>query len=133
MAANTLLKASRILRFTASYFFLCGVSAIFYPASWLFLSGLPIEISPTLAMVFSVLGGYLVAVGFGAAIAAGDPERNRGIVLMLTVANLLDLCVTLKGILLQELPLAPGMMFLAVTIFLSLLLGTTYRSLRRNS
>lgn len=131
MPTDTVIKASKILRFTAAYFFLCGASAIVYPESWLFSSGLPLDVTPTLAMVFSVLGGYLVAVGFGAAIAARDPQRNTGLVLMLAVANILDLCVTLKGIIAQQLPAGPGALFLGVTIFFSWLLGTTYRSLRR--
>lgn len=128
MSKDILIKSSRILHFTATYFFLCGASAIVYPESWLFVSELPLEIPPTLAMVFSVLGGYLVAIGFGATIAARDPLRNAGLVLMLTVANVIDFGVTLKGIITGQLPLGPGMLFLVVTIIFSWLLGKTYRS-----
>ncbi|MEY4670048.1 MAG: hypothetical protein RL518_2747 [Pseudomonadota bacterium] len=124
--------ASTVLWASVLYFGLCGLSAIFYPTSWLFVAGLPTSaLSTELHIVFGTLGGYLLALAFGAGIAALSPLKHPGVIITLLVGNILDFCVTLKAVVAQELPAINGGIFLAVAMTWAVLLGVTYFYVKR--
>lgn len=120
-----------VLWAAAAYFGACGASAIFYPASWLFVSGLPTAVSTELGLAFGVVGAYLLALAFGAGISALAPRKHAGLILTLVVGNVLDFCVTLKAVVAQQLPILNGGLFIAVTIAWAVLLGVAYVHVKR--
>jgi hypothetical protein len=124
---NTTLNRSKLILWSlCGYFFLCGSSALFYPESWLILSGLPSIVSREMGLVFGTLGGFLLALCYGAGRAALSPSSNVGVLAVLLVANLLDFLVTLKAMMAQTLPFLPGALFLIVTIVWVTLLVPIY-------
>jgi hypothetical protein len=122
-----------ILWSSAAYFAACGLSAIAYPQSWLFLSGLSTNLSNELSLTFGVIGAYLLALAFGATIAALAPHRHPGLILTLAVGNILDFAVTLKAVVAQQLPIINGGLFLAITIGWAWALSLAYLGARRGS
>lgn len=120
-----------VLWATAAYFTACGASAVFYPASWLFFSGLPTAVSTELGLAFGVVGAYLLALAFGAALSALAPQKHAGLILTLVVGNVLDFCVTLKAVVAQQLPILNGGLFIAVTIAWAVLLSVAYVHVKR--
>jgi hypothetical protein len=114
------------------YFGACGASAIFYPASWLFISGLPMSaLSSELQVAFGALGAYLLSLALGAGIAAIHPLKHPGITLTLCVGNILDFCVTLKAVVAHQLPMINGGLFLAIAMTWAVLLSVTYLYVKR--
>ncbi len=114
------------------YFAACGVSAILYPVSWLYVSGLPsTALSSELQVAFSALGAYLTALAFGAGIAALHPLKHPGVIFVLLVGNILDFCVTLKAVVAQQLPIMNGGLFLAIAMTWAVLLGVSYLYVKR--
>lgn len=123
--------ARSILLAAGVYFAMCGLSALFLPVSWLWASGLPTELSPVTRVAFGVIGAYLSALAIGAMIAARNPHANLGLILTLTIANLLDFIVTLQGIIRGQLPALNGGLFLAVAMIWTTLLGMVWLESRR--
>jgi hypothetical protein len=123
----------QILWSSAVYFAACGISAIAYPASWLFVSGLPTTVSTELSLAFGVVGAYLLAFAFGSGISALAPGKHPGLILTLVVGNIFDFCVTLKAVVAQELPILNGGLFIAVTVAWAVLLGLVYVSVKRTA
>jgi hypothetical protein len=114
------------------YFAACGLSAIVYPVSWLVVSGLPTAaLSSELQVAFGTLGAYLLALGFGAGLAAIHPLKHSGVIFILMIGNALDFCVTLKAVVAQQLPVLNGGLFLAVAMTWTALLGVTYLYVKR--
>jgi hypothetical protein len=116
-----------VLWASMAYFGLCGLSAILYPVSWLLVSGLPsAALSSELKVAFGALGAYLLALAFGAGLAAIHPLKHPGVIVTLLVGNILDFCVTLKAVVAQQLPALNGGLFLAIAMTWAALLGVTY-------
>jgi hypothetical protein len=114
------------------YFAACGLSAIFYPVSWLLVSGLPTTaLSSELQVAFGTLGAFLLALGFGAGIAALHPLKHPSVIVILLLGNTLDFCVTLKAIVAQQLPTVNGGLFLAIAMTWAVLLSVTYLYVKR--
>ena len=122
-----------VLWAAVAYFGACGVSAITYPVSWLFVSGLPTTaLSPELQLAFGALGAYLLALSFGAGIAAFHPVKHPGLIFTLMLGNLFDFCVTLKAVVAQQLPILNGGLFLAIAMAWTVLIGITYLYVTRS-
>ena len=122
-----------VLRASAAYFAACGLSAIFYPVSWLLVSGLPTSaLSSELQVAFGALGAYLLALALGAVVASLSPLNNPGVILILMVGNFLDFCVTLKAVVALQLPTLNGGLFLAIAMTWTVLLGITYLYVKRS-
>jgi hypothetical protein len=120
--------AQSILRACAAYFVACGVSAIWFPVSWLWVSGLPTSVSNELGVAFGVIGAYMLALGAGAYIASKDPVRNSAVTLTLVIANAFDFLVTLKAVLQGGLPALNGSAFLVITVLWTTLLFLAWRA-----
>jgi hypothetical protein len=84
-----------------------------------------------LQITFSTLGGYLLALAFGAGLAATHPLKNPGVIFTLLVGNILDFCVTLKAVVAQQLPILNGGLFLAIAMTWAVLLGVAYFYVKR--
>lgn len=114
------------------YFAACGLSAILYPVSWLLVSGLPTTaLSSELQVAFSTLGAFLMALAFGAGLAAFHPLKHPGVIFVLFVGNILDFSVTLKAVVAQQLPILNGGLFLAIAMTWAVLLGVVYLYVKR--
>ena len=123
------LKAARVILLTAAaYFLICGVSAIFFPISWLMIAELPLRVSNELALTFSVIGSLMTALGIGAIIAAKAPKSSSSLIATLTLANICDFLGTLRAVLIGTLAPIPGTFFLIVAFIWSYLLILTYKS-----
>ena len=84
-----------------------------------------------MGLVFGTLGGFLLALCYGAGRAALSPSSNVGVISTLLVANLLDFLVTLKAIVAQSLPFLNGALFLIITIvWVTLLVPVYFRAHR---
>lgn len=115
------------------YFAACGLSAILYPASWLIASGLPLTaLTSELVVAFGALGAYLLALAFGAGLAALHPLKHPGIIFVLMLGNFLDFCVTLKAVAAQQLPILNGGLFLVIAMTWSVLTGIAYLYVKRS-
>jgi hypothetical protein len=119
-----------ILTAFSGYLLLCGLSAIFFPQSWLWAAGLATNTTPELSLVFGVLGVYLTALSVGAWIAARSPADNHGVIITLIASQMLDFLFTLKGIFSGALPRLQGTGFLVVTVIFSTLLCVALRQKR---
>jgi hypothetical protein len=114
------------------YFAACGTSAITYPVSWLVVSGLPrTALTPELEVAFGALGAYLLALAVGAGLAAINPLRHPGLILILMFGNFFDFCVTLKAVVARQLPILNGGFFLVLAMTLSVLIGIAYLYVKR--
>ena len=113
------------------YFAACGLSAIAYPVSWLFVSGLPTAITSELELAFGTLGAYLLALACGAGIAAFQPHKHPEVIFILLLGNFFDFCVTLKAVVAQQLPILNGGLCLAVAMTWTVLLGISYLYVKR--
>ena len=111
----------------AAYLFICGISAILFPASWLWSAGLSTMLTQELRLVFSVLGSYLVALAVGSWIASRHPSEHQGIILVLLASQVLDFLSTLKAVFDSALPRVPGTAFLVVTVIWSTVLCIAWR------
>lgn len=120
-----------VLWATVAYCAACGLSAIAYPVSWLFVSGLPTTMTSELQLAFGALGAYLLALAFGAGIAAVHPLKHPGVIFTLMMGNFLDFCVTLKAVVAQQLPILNGGLFLAIAMAWTVLLGVSYIYVKR--
>lgn len=121
-----------VLWSSAVYFASCGLSAIFYPVSWLLVAGLPTAaLSSELQVAFGTLGAFLLSLAFGAGLAAIHPLRHPGVIFILLVGNALDFSVTLKAVVAQQLPILNGGLFLAVAMTWAVLLSVTYLYVKR--
>ncbi len=105
------------------YFWVCGLSAIFYPISWLAIAGLPTTLTDELALVFSVAGTFMLALGTAGIMAAINPHKQTALIFTLIAANLIDFLVTLRAIVAGQLPILRGGLFLAVALTWTVLLG----------
>ncbi len=114
---------STILWSVTVYFWVCGLSAIFYPISWLVIAGLPTTLTSELALVFSVAGTFMVTLGVAGIMAAINPHKQTALILTLMAANLIDFLVTLRAIVLEQLPMVRGALFLAVAMTWAVLLA----------
>jgi hypothetical protein len=114
--------AQSILRACVVYFAICGASAIWLPASWLWVSGLPTSVSNELGVAFGVIGAYMLALAAGAYIASKDPVRHSAVTLTLVIANACDFLVTLKAVLQGGIPALNGSAFLVVAVLWTTLL-----------
>jgi hypothetical protein len=133
MALLSIPSTRTILLSVACYFAACGLSAIFMPVSWLWVSGLPTEISNELGLTFGVVGAYLLALACGSLIAAANPPGNSGLILTLMIANVFDFLVTLKAVMNHQLPKWNGIGFLIVTVILSTLLTLAWRAASKDA
>lgn len=120
-----------VLWATVAYCGACGLTAIAYPVSWLFVSGLPTTMTAELQLAFGALGAYLLALAFGAGLAAIHPLKHPGIIFTLGIGNFLDFCVTLKAVVAQQLPILNGGLFLAIAMAWTVLLGVSYIYVKR--
>lgn len=120
-----------VLWASATYFAACGLSAVFYPASWLFVSGLSTTMSAELELSFGALGSYLLTLACGAGISAMTPTKHPGLILVLGLGNLFDFCVTLKAVVAKQLPILNGGAFLAIAMAWAVLLGISYLYVKR--
>jgi hypothetical protein len=107
---------STILWSVTIYFWVCGLSAIFYPISWLVIAGLPTVMTNELSLVFSLAGTFMLSLGVAGIVAAINPHKQTGLIVTLMVANLVDFLVTLRAIVLGQLPMVQGALFLAVAM-----------------
>jgi hypothetical protein len=114
---------SKILWAAALYFVVCGLSAILYPISWLFVAGLPLTLTNELRLAFSVAGTFMVSLGIAGVIAAINPPKQTGLIATLMISNFIDFLVTLRAVTLEQLPLVRGALFLAVALTWTLLLA----------
>jgi hypothetical protein len=128
MSLVTTSGARSILRFCVAYFAICGVSAVWFPVSWLWFSGLPTTISNELTLTFGVIGAYMLALAAGAFIASRDPIRHSGLTVTLAIANIFDFFVTLRAVLYGGLPALHGTAFLVVAVLWSTLLLLAWRA-----
>jgi hypothetical protein len=110
----------------AAYLFVCSISAIFFPVSWLWTAGLNTLISPELGLVFSVLGSYLLSLSIGAWIASRSPAKHRGIIAVLLASQICDFFATLLAVYSGSLPRLPGTGFLVLTVIWSTVLGLAW-------
>jgi hypothetical protein len=133
MALLSISSTRTILFSIAAYFAICGLTAIFMPVSWLWVSGLPTEVSNELDVTFGVAGAYLLALACGAFIAGANPPSNGGLILTLMIANIFDFVVTLGAVMNRQLPQLNGIAFLVVTVILVTLLTLAWRAARGNS
>jgi hypothetical protein len=118
---------SGILKALAVYLLICGVSAIFIPSTWLWAAGLNATVSGELALVFSVLGAYLLSLSVGSLIASHNTRQNRGLVIVLLISQILDFLSTLGAVYNGSLPRISGTLFLVITVIWSTLLGLVLR------
>lgn len=128
MSLVNLSGARAVLRFCSAYFLVCGVSAIWFPASWLWSSGLPTGLSNELTLAFGVIGAYMLAMAAGAYVASTNPAQHSGLILTLAIANALDFLVTLRAVLLGGLPALNGTAFLVVAVVWATLLCLAWRA-----
>lgn len=123
------LTASRSVLLAASaYFLVCGVSAITFPQSWLWVAGLSTTVTTELHLTFGVIGAYLCAFAFGAYVASGHPANHTGLISTLVAGNVLDFAVTLHAITRGDLPVLQGSAFLVVAVVWSTLLVMVFMS-----
>lgn len=122
---------TKILWAAALYFLLCGGSALVYPKIWLILSGLSTTMSTELELAFGVAAAYLLALACGSAISALAPSKNSGLILTLSLANLLDFSITLKAVAAHQLPILNGGLFLVIAAAWAALLGLAYTFVKR--
>lgn len=115
-------SARSILIACSVYFAACGLSATFFPSSWLWVSGLPTTLTNELQLTFGVIGAYLLALAFGAYLASRKPDLHKGVILTLIVGNILDFAVTLRAVVSGLLPILNGTVFLVVTVVWATLL-----------
>gem|GEM_PF-7035946 len=128
------LRSIRLVLIACSaYFLVCGLSALYIPALWLWSAGLPTTVSTELRLAFGVAGTYLCAFAFGCFIASMDPPRHRGIVLTVFVGNLLDFITTLQAIVVGSLPILQGSLFIVATVLWSAFLLVAWLSSARSS
>lgn len=124
-------KGSRSILLGASmYFAMCGLSALFFPISWLWASGLSTSTSPVLKVLFEVLGAYLCSLAVGSLIAWNRPRDNSGLIMTLTVANAFDFTTTLGALIRGDLPPLNGGLFLAVAMVWTTLLSLVWLETR---
>lgn len=128
MSLLSISSASSILVACSLYFFICGLSALFLPASWLWASGLPVAVSTELRLAFGVVGAYLSALGVGAYIASRRPAQHRGVTVTLLIGNIFDFAVTLRAVVQGGLPVLNGTAFLVVTVVWTTLLLLALRA-----
>lgn len=114
---------STILWSVTVYFWACGLSAIFYPVSWLAVAGLPTVMTNELALAFAVAGTFMLSMGMAGVIAAINPHKQLGLIVVLMTANLIDFLVTLRAVVLGQLPMLRGALFLAVAMAWAVLLA----------
>jgi hypothetical protein len=114
---------STILWSVTAYFWLCGLSAIFYPVSWLVIAGLPTTLTNELALAFAVAGTFMLTMGTAGIMAALNPHKQLGLIVTLMAGNLIDFLVTLRAVVLGQLPMLRGALFLAVAMTWAVLLG----------
>lgn len=114
---------STILWSVTIYFWVCGLSAIFYPISWLVVAGLPTTLTSELALVFSVAGTFMVTLGAAGIMAAINPHKQPALILTLMTGNIIDFLVTLRAIVVGQLPMVQGALFLAVAMTWAVLLA----------
>jgi hypothetical protein len=120
-----------ILTAFSGYLLLCGLSAIFFPKSWLWAAGLATNTTPELSLVFGVLGVYLTSLSVGAWIASRAPNNNHGVIITLIASQMLDFLFTLKGVFSGALPKLQGTGFLVVTVVFSTLLCVALRQSKK--
>ena len=106
--------ARRIVRACGVYFLICGLSALFFPASWLWAAGLPTTLSGELVLTFGVIGAFMLSLAGAAFLATANQAHYSGVTVTLMLANICDCVVTLRSVLLGGLPLAQGLVFVAV-------------------
>lgn len=121
-------SARTVLLACSIYFAVCGLTAAFFPASWLWVSGLPTVLSNELYLTFGVIGAYLLALAVGAYLASKDPCRHQGVIATLFFGNVLDFAVTLRAVVNGLLPVANGTLFLVVTVVWSTLLALAWKA-----
>jgi hypothetical protein len=127
-------SASRsVLLASSVYFFICGISAVFFPVSWLWAAGLPGPMTTELHLAFGVIGAYLCAFGVGAYIASGHPGNHLGLILTLIAGNAFDFLVTLRAVTAGQLPVLNGTLFLVVAVVWATLLVLAWASERQAS
>jgi hypothetical protein len=114
---------STILWSVTFYFWVCGLSAIFYPVSWLAIAGLPTVVTNELALAFAVAGTFMLAMGAAGILAVINPHKQVGLIATLMTANLIDFLVTLRAVVLGQLPMLRGAIFLAVAMAWAVLLA----------
>jgi len=112
---------------------MCGLSALFFPISWLWASGLPTTLSPVLTVLFEVLGAYLCALAVGSLIALKNPRDSSGLVLTLMIANVFDFVTTLGALIRADLPPLNGGLFLAVAVVWTTLLSLVWLETRASA
>lgn len=120
--------ARKVLTAFAAYLFICGGSAIFFPASWLWTAGLHTAVSPELGLVFGVLGSYLLSLSIGAWVASRSPVKHQGIIAVLLASQICDFFATLLAVYNGSLPRLSGTGFLVVTVIWSTVLGLAWRA-----
>ena len=128
MSVLSISSARSILVACSLYFALCGISATFFPVSWLWFSGLDTTISNELKLTFGVIGAYLTALAFGAYLASRDPVRNWAVTALLLAGNILDFLVTMRSVIDGLLPAINGCLFLGVTVVWSTLIALALRA-----
>jgi hypothetical protein len=120
-----------ILTLFSVYLLFCGLSAIFFPTSWIWASGLTAVTTPELSLVFGVLGVYLTALAIGSWVASRAPADNHGVIITLLASQVLDFLFTIKGVFSGALPRLQGTGFLVVTVVFSTLLCVTLRQSKK--
>jgi hypothetical protein len=106
----------------------CALSALCAPVSWLWAAGLGTAVSQELALVFSVLGAYLLSLALGAFIASRNPSAHRGVICLLLSSQVFDFLVTVHAVYNGSLPRLPGTIFLVATVVWSTLLALCWRT-----
>lgn len=114
---------STILWSVTIYFWVSGLSAIFYPISWLIVAGLPTALTNELSLAFAVAGTFMLTLGVAGIMAAINPHKQTALILTLMTANLIDFVVTLRAVVLGQLPMVRGALFLAVAMTWAVLLA----------
>jgi len=75
----------------------------------------------------------MMALGFGAAIASINPQKNLGLILTLAASNLIDLLVTFRAVTLGQLPLVRGVLFILVAASWAAALGACVFAVGRSA
>lgn len=111
----------------SGYLLLCGLSAIVFPVSWLWVARLTTSLSPELELVFSVLGAYLLALSVGAWQASRAPRDHRGTIVVLLASQIFDFLCTSQAVYAGLLGIVPGILFITTTVVWSVILFLCWR------
>ena len=121
---------TNLFRYAAIYYFVCGLSGLFWPTSWYIVAGLSPELP---GLLIRIVGAVLLALGIGFYRAHRHPAERPVVTRIGIWANFLDLVAVVIGMIQLELPFGSGVGFVVVDIFWLVLLWRAHRGFVRAS